>query len=97
MVSPYNTPRANQSRPVTPNSSPLVSPHNTPQAIPRTRRRAEVRQRNPPESPQRRRVPRRQRNGARIFPLIARQPLDSNADIAHSFQGAFNVAYVLFL
>jgi hypothetical protein len=42
-------------------------------------------------------VPQRQRNVARPPPLIARRPHDPNADIAHSLQGSFNVAYVVFL
>jgi hypothetical protein len=68
-----------------------MSPLNTPQATPRTRRRAEVRAQNPPESPQRRRVP---RPGQRIYrptPLAARQPLDPEADVRHFLEGAFNV------
>ncbi len=94
-------------RPTTPLQSPFVSPVNSPQATPRTRRRAEIRERNPPESPRRRRVPQhvpqapaqqrripppRQRHPRRN---IARQPLDPNGgDFVHSLQGPFNVAYV---
>ena len=89
--------RADHFRPTTPDISPSVSPNNTPQTTPRTRRRAEVRERNPPESPQRRRVPRRQQNSARPPPLIARRPHDPNANIAHSLQGSFNVVYVVFI
>src|SRR5271170_7887362 len=78
-------------RPTTPIQSPFVSPVNSPQATPRTRRRAEIRERNPLESPPQRRVPQhvpqapaqqrripppRQRHPRRN---VARQPLDPNA------------------
>jgi len=90
-------------RPTTPIQSPFVSPVNSPQATPRTRRRAAIRARNPPESPRRRRVPQapaqqrhiprlRQRHPRRN---VARQPLDPNAgNVVHSLQGPFNVACV---
>lgn len=94
-------------RPTTPTPSPSVSPVNTPQATPHTRRRAEIRERNPPESPRRRHVPQapqqmpprqRRRNGVRPPQFIARQPLDPNAEVAHSLRGSFNIVYVqLFL
>jgi hypothetical protein len=88
-------------RPITPTLSPFVSPANTPQVTPRTRRRAEIRARNPPESPRRRRVPQAPAQQRRMprqhHPRrnIARQPLDPDAgDVVHSLHRAFNVAYV---
>jgi hypothetical protein len=85
------------SRPTTPNSAFSMSLPNTPQLTPRTRRRTEIRDRNPPESPRRRREPQLRGVPQRPTPLIARRPLDPNVDVRHSFKGAFEVEYVFFL
>ena len=93
-------------RPTTPIQSPFVSPVNSPQATPRTRRRAAIRERNPPESPRQRRVPQAPAQQRHIPPPpqrhprrnVARQPLDPNAgDVVYCLQGPFNIAYVVFL
>jgi len=103
-----NRPRSPRpSRPSTPQNQSPVTPH-TPQATPRTRRRAEVRRNNPPETPTRRRVPAAQNNSAQLprqrqqqgrpqrkvkpRPMIAREPLDPPVDVSHSL-GPFDVRY----
>src|SRR5437667_1579501 len=98
-----------QPRPVSPlNNTPPTTPraqwrHDLHDVTPRTRRRAEVRDRNLPDSPQRRRLPRGPLQPIRMEPLqrrvlprslIARQPLDPNVNVAHKL-GPFNERYLL--
>jgi len=83
----------NRRRPTTPENQHLQQARNNlPQVqTPHTHRRFQHHLQNPPDSPQRRRVPNPPHRPHHPFLLCARQPLDQQLDVRHMLEGAFDV------